>query len=189
MARFNELPVILQFFLSDWIDEILDSNKDTSIDRDELSECLFETFEQFGVVFAELLKEVKSEPRPDGAPFHAVIGYNGLQFRSKADHSIITDDFLFNFKMALLKIPFWEVTLQHKLKSKFGNIEMSLNSFRDSLPDFLNSLAQQISLTCIFPVPPPDGDAHENSASFKVEDNKIKAVCKGNETHSVTFQA
>ena len=88
MTIFGDLPLMLQNFLSSWIDELINNNPDIEINRPELSETMGNYFDQFSTAFDFLKEQQQSELQEDGAPFHLTSGPDGLQQRSNNDHSM-----------------------------------------------------------------------------------------------------
>jgi len=188
MIRFAEFPLIVQNFLSDWMDELIQVNADHQINKKELSESLVKVFCHFALAIEMVLREIQTDDREDGAPFHLTIGPEGLQFRSNSDHSIFCDDNLFAFKLALVQIPEWEQDVALNLKENYGQLNLCMPFLEVAVRTFLQTLSDQVSLTCIFPVPAPDGAAHENVAAFRYEDDQILIVCESDPRHTVVFQ-
>ncbi|MBN2382611.1 hypothetical protein JXQ70_06995 [bacterium] len=188
MIRFVDFPLVVQNFLSDWMDEIILQNAEHEINKPELSEMLVRIFDHFAVAVRIVLDEVQSEEREDGAPFHLTIGPEGFRFRSNKDHSLFSDANLFPFKYALVRINEWEQDIQHVLRESYRQLNICMKFLEEATRGFLQTLSDQVSLTCIFPVPPPDGAPHENVAVFKWENNQLKVLCESNTRHQVIFQ-
>ncbi|MFC1852020.1 hypothetical protein ACFL27_17645 [candidate division CSSED10-310 bacterium] len=187
MNEIAELPVVLQFSLSDWMDELIRENQDQHIEKPEITEQIAVVLTDFSKSYTEVINLIKSEPMPNGAPFHAVIGPEGLQLRSNEDHTEFSDESLIHFKWELTQIPSWAEVIQQVLRSKYGVINMSTQSLGNAINDFLSAMSQQFSLTCIFPVPPPNGKSHDNSAVFELKNYQIRAQCESKENHVVYF--
>lgn len=188
MLRFMEFPLILQNFLSDWMDEIVQENAEQQISKPELADSLVQVFGSFAAATDSVINEIQSVERDDGAPFHLTIGPDGLRFRSNSDHNIFVDDNLFNLKLGLTEIAMWASAVQQVLRGQYGSINVCLPHLTQGIETFLQTLSDQISLTCVFPVPAPDGAAHENVAVFKIRHNHLVAICEGNSKHIVYFQ-
>ena len=188
MLRFMEFPLILQNFLSDWMDEIIQVNEEQQISKPELSDILAQVFSTFAAATELVINEIQSDDREDGAPFHLTRGSEGLRFRSNSDHELFNDENLFFFKLGLTEMPLWASAIQQVLRGQYGAINMCLSFLSEAIDTFLQTLSEQLSLTCVFPIPPPDGAAHEIVAVFKMQDNQIIAVCESDEKHIVYFQ-
>jgi hypothetical protein len=188
MTVFGDLPLLLQNFLSDYMEELISANQDKNLTKPVLSEILCPIVGDFGDVLKAFLNEMKTETQSGHAPFHLTIDPKGMLMRSSRNRSFYSDTSLFNFMWHLVKLPEFESTLQHALRLKFGNLSINEKNTENIMQELLQNLSTQVSLTCTFPVPPGDGPAHENSASFVIVGDHIAAVCDSGAFHAVLFQ-